>query len=318
MGDLLRAAGRDIVELFGFRPDDKSTEAAASWHKRACPFMGATCSKTNHDQSTIYGTCSVTAGVNATTPRDEVIICPKRLYADNYKVLQDVIDTVWEGAGKELVAGGDNTTLKSNALQKKNPVIAFGQNSGKEVQINSNGQLSMDWVLQSYSANGAEDLRCHEFVGVEVQSIDITGNYRNTWGAYAKQFSGEEVDSVPNSGHGLNWANVHKRLIPQIIRKGNVYSKCNRCIGFFFIVPDLVFTKFQEVIGAIPHQEGPGKNTLSVLTYVLGEKVENGKHRKIENVGVAHFLLSDVANAFISNSGDNAPEDLDLILSNIP
>ena len=123
----------------------------------------------------------------------------------------------------------------------------------------------MDWVLQSYDTNG-HTLVPMEFVGIEVQSIDITGNYRDTWDAYRQMKEGIPVTDVPSSGHGLNWANVHKRLIPQIIRKGNIYSKSERCKGFYFIVPEAVYQKFEEVIGDVPTLGAPHRENLSVIT----------------------------------------------------
>ncbi|CAH1044724.1 hypothetical protein HPTD01_3202 [Halomonas sp. TD01] len=96
----------------------------------------------------------------------------------------------------------------------------------------------MDWVLAKVK-NG----KLQQYVGVEVQSIDITGNYRDSWHTYKNlntSFSGD----IPRSEHGLNWANVHKRLIPQLIRKGVVYSNSKLVpSGLYFIVPDIVYKK---------------------------------------------------------------------------
>ena len=80
-------------------------------------------------------------------------------------------------------------------------------------EINLRGKLSMDWVLAKI-----EDGTLLEYTGVEVQSIDITGNYRDAWYAY-KNLAANRSKPIPSSAHGMNWANVHKRLIPQIIRK---------------------------------------------------------------------------------------------------
>lgn len=125
------------------------------------------------------------------------------------------------------------------------------------------------------------------------------------------------VEHVPNSGHGLNWANVHKRLIPQIIRKGNIYSKIERCIGFYFILPDAVFKKFEEVIGDIPLVGGPHRENLSVITFRLGKNSSEGGQRKLEMVRQVHYSLGDIAAAFIANSGEGAPDQLDRNLSSI-
>ncbi len=282
LGRRMRAAGRDIVELFGYRPDDTSPAAVEAWKSKRCPFTSGTCTKTNHDKSEIYGTCSVSSGVNQ-AEGSEIIVCPKRLYAEQYTLFSHILESAWPKQSKTLVACGALGELKARALASSHPVIAFGQGSGKELQINSNGQMSMDWVLQAYETNG-QQLVPQDFIGLEVQSIDITGNYRDTWSAYRNIKEGRTVETIPNSGHGLNWANVHKRLIPQIIRKGNIYAKIDRCVGFFFIVPEAVYQKFEEVIGDVPTVGNPHRENLSVITFRLGNISADGEHRKLEMV----------------------------------
>lgn len=311
----MRAKGRDIVELFGFSPDDVSPIALKTWEEKSCPFTGGRCSKTNHDQSLIYGTCSVTNGISKSEGA-EIIICPKRFYANTHTIFNDVIKQVWPDQSKNLVVGGSLADLKKKALTTENPVVAFGQNSGKELQIRSNGTLSMDWVLQSYKIENG-NLIPVDFVGIEIQSIDITGNYRDNWGAYKMIKEGVPVESIPNSGHGLNWANVHKRLIPQIIRKGNIYEKTNRCVGFFFILPEPVYQKFEEVIGEIDILDRPSKENLSVITLKLGENVDAGHIRNVEIVREVHYSLGDVAAAFIGNSSKEAPSQFEESLRGI-
>lgn len=314
----MRAQGRDIVELFGYSPNDLSEEAVQDFQNHHCPFVSKPCSKTNHDQSIVYGVCSVSNGVSTGSHRD-VIVCPKRLYGGDYKILEDVVHAVW-GEKQNLVAGGSVKELETKAMSYDFPAIAFGQNSGKEVSVNSNGQLSMDWVIQSYE-NIDGKLSPMRFVGIEVQSIDITGNYRDNWSSYAvmKQSGQAHQNSleVPNSGHGLNWANVHKRLIPQIIRKGNLYKRIDRCDGFYFLVPEIVFQKFEEVIGDIPQQSAPNRENISILTYSLDQPVAEGSIRSVRQVRSAHMKLEDVANAFINNIGENSPVRLDETIKNL-
>ena len=72
---------RDLVEIFGYNPDDLTRETRTLWNLGGCPFINKACTKINHDQTITYGTCSVTS------PYGDIIICPNRLYAGNYKVL---------------------------------------------------------------------------------------------------------------------------------------------------------------------------------------------------------------------------------------
>jgi hypothetical protein len=118
---------------------------------------------------------------------------------------------------------------------------------------------------------------------------------------------------VPSSGHGLNWANVHKRLIPQIIRKGLVYSRSNLVTkGLFFIAPDIVYKKFEDVVGAdIPKAPMLDKNTITIHTYGLGQAVPHGEQRQLSFAREVIVTLDDFSNRFIA--GPNLPrgEDLD-------
>lgn len=311
----MRSSGRDIVELFGFSPDDVSEPALAAWNKKWCPFVEGSCSKTNHDQSLVYGTCSVSAGIK-NDQGSEIIICPKRLYAKNYEIFKFVLESAWPNQNKKLLIGGTIDELKKRSLEVENPVIAFGQGSGREIQIKSNGSLNMDWVFQSYEKIDGK-LIAKDFVGLEVQSIDITGNYRDNWAAYKKLKDGKIIDTIPNSGHGLNWANVHKRLIPQIIRKGNIYSKIDRCIGFYFIVPDSVYKKFEEVIGSLEEQPKPKRDNLSVITFSLGDILPHGSSRPLKLIREVNYSLSDVAMSFVASAAEEAPTQLDSHLSGI-
>ena len=306
----MRANGNDVTEIFGFASDDRSKTALDYWAQEKCPFTDSKCTKTNHDKSLVYGVCAVTVGRNSAT-QSEVVICPKRLYASNYAVLQDVADSVWKEKKRKLIVGGGIEELRKKTLRTSDSVVAFGQGSGREIQVNSNGQLSMDWVLQTYRSDGYLSLTPEEFVGVEVQSIDITGNYRDNWKAYKEQRFGNPLTHIPNSGHGLNWANVHKRLIPQIIRKGNIYKNADRCRGFFFIVPEIVFEKFEQVIGKLEAKPAPDRSRVSVLTYKFSGKHESGNHREIAKVREVHLDLFDIATAFITNTSATVSKEID-------
>jgi hypothetical protein len=306
-----RASGADISELFGYSPDDRSSKALEAKKSRACPFLGGTCSKTNHDQSEIYGVCSVSYGVKS-SDRD-IVVCPKRLYVNNYASLRDVADHIW-GVSSErgFVIGGSHDNLRSQAAKHTSSIVAFGQGSGSEVGFSSGGSLSVDWVLQRYEKTSSGRLVAKDFICVEIQSIDTTGNYRDAWAAYMGMTDPSKLYRVPNSGHGLNWANVHKRLIPQLIRKGNVMLHAPRCLGMFFILPDEVFRKFEEILPNLENQKAhPKSGGLTVLTYVLGPLPVNGSIRPLVRNRVVHYNLEDVALALIAPSGPEVGATVD-------
>lgn len=162
----------------------------------------------------------------------------------------------------------------------------------------------MDWVLAK-----VVNQQLVEYTGIEVQSIDITGNYRDNWYAY-KNIQEDAV--IPKSEHGMNWANVHKRLIPQIIRKSLIYSRSQLVNkGLYFIVPEIVYQKFEDVIGNdIPLVNEKSADVITVHTYQLGAPVEEGQVRAIELVRKLQFKMQDFSNRFIS--GPNLPAAIEL------
>jgi hypothetical protein len=103
---------------------------------------------------------------------------------------------------------------------------------GKELRLPSRGARGgyfLDWALARLDASGA----LAEFVAVEVQSIDTTGICR------------PEVEllrvghaKVPASKAGLNWENVSKRILPQLICNGHILRREPLCRkGLFFFPP---------------------------------------------------------------------------------
>jgi Restriction endonuclease NotI len=279
---------KDLVEVFGYAPDDMTKQSRSLWGLSACPFVNKQCTKTNHDGSIVYGTCSVSS------PFGDCVICPNRLYENKYATLRRIAAEAFD---KELdfLLFEQYIPLRGDS---KSCVVALGQNSGKEVKIGKS--MSMDWVLARI-----EKGKLVEYTGVEVQSIDITGNYRDSWYAY-KNLSNKTIQ-IPASEHGLNWANVHKRLIPQIIRKGTIYSRSDMVkSGLHFVAPDIVFQKFEEIIGAdIPLVKHGGKDVLTIHTYELSPFVKHGEHRSLIMKRNIKFSLDEFSQRFVS--GPNLP-----------
>jgi len=289
-----RASGRDIAEIFGHAPDDRSTAARGFWDSHRCPFVNRPCTKTNHDQTIVYGVCSV-----KNQNGDEVITCPNRLYANNYALIQAIAEDMF-GSGIPFYTYGAFMACRAH---RGRCIVALGAGSGKEVSLGK--QLSIDWVLALL-----DDGRLCDFGGLEVQSMDITGNYRSTWQAYA-QLGQRQHAIIPESEHGINWANVHKRLIPQLIRKGAVFAKSTLCSkGLHFALPDLVYKKFEEVVGALAPCERLAADVLTVHTCALGPVVSAGSIRSLVPVQKRRVLLTDFAAGFVT--GPNLPSGAEL------
>lgn len=301
-----RATGGDIAELFGYAPDDMSLDAKRSFESGVCPFTLDACTKRDHTGGVVYGVCSVTGGRKRGSSPD-VIVCPSRLYAGEYAALSTVARDAWGNNFTHLIVGGQNEELRAKALKTGGCIIAFGHRSGGEIAA---GDMSMDWALQRYAVNDGK-LVPIDFICVEVQSIDTTGNYREPWLAYEQLKRGCSADEVPDSSHGLNWANVHKRMMPQLIRKGNIMSRAARARGFYFVTPDIVFKRFEGVLQPLQSQNGPARDRVSIFTWSLGAEVGDGTIRSLSLCRTLHYDLHQLGAAFISYVPGASGQDLD-------
>lgn len=323
----MRSEKKDIVEIYGFAPDDLSPEANNFWDSQTCPFVGSICTKeitrkgalaaNGSTNTAVCGVCSVSYGIK-TEPSTHIIVCPKRMYVEEYRFIRSLAYKTWNDE-IEVLIGGTLEDLKEKALLFNEVVIAFGTGSGREIQITASaGTMSMDWVLQRYLKDEDGNLVPKDFIGIEVQSIDTTGSYALTWQSYEKLKSKQTPSKIEPSGHGLNWANVHKRLIPQLIRKGNIYKELDECLGVFFLVPETVYKKFEEVLGEVENREdGPSRERLSVLTVKLGSLVSAGNQREVEEVRYLHYDLADIVSAFVNRTDTTGAKALRKKLQNI-
>jgi hypothetical protein len=240
--------GSHIEEFFGYHASDQSIQATESRQRADCPFLGDTCSKRLRD-GTVSGVCSLKPATS-----EPVICCPIRLYADNYRILQDIADLVF-GPGLPLEAGAAATNI---ARRSGSPAIAvFGKRWGGELRLPQRGGLGgyfVDWILAHVDARGV----LRDFVAVEVQSIDTTGNYR------AERDALLQGTQAPVSTAGLNWENVSKRILPQIIYKGHVLRREPLCTkGLFFVCPTPVYSRILGRLGGslLPYTLQPGSLT---------------------------------------------------------
>lgn len=294
-----RAKGNDLAEIFGYAPDDTSEPARKQWKSRKCPFVDGSCIKHSHPSSgqvEIYGSCSVRNKSGRTD--EEVIICAQRLYADDYWTLRQVVRDA-TSLELPLYSFAIYTHLRSNDALPTSYVVMIGRNSGREIGLSNPGtiDLSLDWVLACV-ANG----RLVAIIPCEVQSMDTTGNYCANWEAYR-----DELQEVPNSNHGMNWANVWKRLIPQLILKGAIASTSTLSnFGHYFVVPDRVYVQFEKLVGRVELEPEPGKGILSVMTYSLGDPAPFGSIRQLVHRRIVRIQTAAFAKAF--GSGQQVTE----------
>lgn len=292
-----RAVGNDIAEIFGYAPDDQSEAARKQWKSQHCPFVGNICIKqTDRDggqSPRIWGTCSLLS--RSRNRFEEVIACPQRFYADGFASLRQV---VFDATGRDLpiYTVGDHIQKVPAATGISDYAVRIGRGSGTELKLrNEQVNLSLDWVLAVVSSG-----RLSKIIPCEVQSMDTTGNYHTNWEAYSL-----ELPEVPNARFGFNWANVWKRLIPQLILKGSVARSSSLCSsGSYFMVPEAVFLRFEKLLGDLRQVHSPARGVLTVLTYGLGPEVPHGHIRQLEYRRMVRTGVDDLALAF-ATAGDS-------------
>lgn len=257
-----------IAELFGYRADDKSEDALKAAKKQICPFLGNQCTKVLSRDRIISGVCSVR---QKTEGSPKVICCPIRIYADNYKMLR----TISEQAFKENLNLYAGRAAVEKAKEEKGAIAVFGHGWGGELRLpqrKGTGSYFVDWVLARLDNDG----ELIEFTAIEVQTIDTTGNYREAREALINE------RKVVDDTVGLNWENVSKRIIPQLIYKGQVLQREDLCkTGLFFVCPQPVYERVlnrlggKEKIPKFPTQ--PASIHFVSYDYCEDDVVVNGK-----------------------------------------
>lgn len=170
-----------------------------------CPFIKSKCTKRSTNlPNEPYPVCSLwRKGSGNLDPKDDLIfVCPKRFYAVDF--LTDVIEHCWPGE------------------KPQNPRFA------PEVKMAGFGNV--DFVI----ADVNEDNVVGDFLSVELQAIDITGS---VFKAYQALREGKDLDKNPK--FGLNWDNVYKRYVTQLIRKGYFHHHWKSKI--VAVIPDQVY-----------------------------------------------------------------------------
>jgi hypothetical protein len=167
--------------------------------------------------------------------------------------------------------------------------------------IGGRGGFFVDWILALVDGSG--DLR--EFIAVEVQSIDTTGIYRKERDAYVaeKEFAGY-------GNAGINWENVNKRILPQLIYKGHVLRRETLCgAGLFFVCPTPVYEKISVRVGGnLMKYPAPAPGTLTFRWYDVGPEARSGQRRKLVSGGQLTTTVEQLAYAFLS-PGNLPPQE---------
>lgn len=260
-----------------------ATEARRARKKFLCPFLEGECTKLLRDGA-ISGACTVKL-----TNSGPIICCPNRLYDGNYQVLADVAQSAF-GPKMKLIPGQRVAHVRHDGYY----VAVFGKRWGKELRLpqrTGRGGYFVDWILARIGTAS----QLEEFVAVEIQAIDTTGNYRGEREAYLRE---ELFDDYSKAG--LNWENVSKRILPQIIYKGHVLRQESLCPkGLFFACPTPVYDRIRERLGGkLSEYKFQQHGALTFMWYDLGPSVEDGRRRRLVPGGSFTTTIDQVALAF--------------------
>jgi hypothetical protein len=180
-----------LAEVFGFPWDNQSEEATRHRLLRLCPHNNRVPSCTKDKTNDPLGVCSIYEDAG----KSIAITCPVRLRQD-WIIAEDAARFFFP---KEVKW----TSLTEVRLNDRD-----GQSAG-----------NIDVVLVSYDGEG----KILDFGAVEVQAVYISGNVRRPFEAY-----------MSKPGDNLNWegedlspradylSSSRKRLVPQLIYKGNI------------------------------------------------------------------------------------------------
>lgn len=272
-----------LVEWFGHDLNDWSDGAIKDRESEHCPFIHAPCSKKFSDNTT-NGVCVV-----AQSNGIPVVVCPNRMYGDSYKVLNDVSEIAF-GANHQLIHPDDFRDTKHDGTK----VLVFGKKYGREIRVPGvKGRRSyfVDWILARIDRDG----NLAEFVAVEVQTIDTTGTYRDK-----VQELRNGVRSIGTAKAGLNWENVNKRILPQIIFKGHVLRREPLCTkGLFFVTTTPVRQRIDERLGgSLTRYDNLQPGSLTFMWYSTGNSPGSGP--KLDLEGTFSTTVDQVGLAFTS------------------
>ena len=141
-----------ISEFFGYRAEDNSETALQNTSRQVCPFLSSFCTKALGDKNnrTLSGVCAVRQ-VSSGSP--DVICCPNRIYAENYKMLSTIAQKAF-GSEYKLYAG---KLAVSKAKEENGAVAVFGHGWGGELPLpkrQGKGSYYVDWILARLDGNG--------------------------------------------------------------------------------------------------------------------------------------------------------------------
>lgn len=283
-----------ISEFFGFNAADRSQVSLKTAAKRNCPFLGSFCVKTLSREKIISGVCAIR---QKTSGSPSVICCPIRLYAEDYKMLHIISEKAFHQK-LNLYAG---RAAVDKARKEGGAIAVFGKGWGGELRLPQRkgmGSYFVDWVLTRLDEKG----ELAEITAIEVQTIDTTGSYAN-----AQQHLAKNREIISDTA-GLNWENVSKRIIPQIIYKGQVLQREDLCrTGLFLVCPKPVYQRIIDRLGGTDKLPKFPSQPASI-NFIAYDTINEPTDGKITPLGIVDEHCTTVYKVQEAFSSLNLPE----------
>lgn len=242
-----------LGEILGEPAREMTNPANADYQ---CPFMTGQCIKRSHKFNDPFPVCSVWAGGFARGPKSErrlITLCPKRF--NQIDIVGDVLAYCWPGK------------------PPSNPRI-----SG-EVTMANFGRV--DFVIADVVPGSNEVER---FVSVELQAADITGSYEPAYQAALQRSDEVEVT------YGINWKNVQKRYVSQLIQKGIYHHHWGSRIVAILQAPIYRYLKQNIKFDEIPLADATASHAICFMLY----DYEYGDDEDAEVKGTRNLKLEKV------------------------
>jgi len=220
-----------FIEILGCPSIDMHEPVNADY---ICPFIGNKCIKRGHYTNDPFPVCSLwkhSGRGNKRGPSRPVIVCPKRFF--HADLIADILDHCWDGI-----------------YDRKNIMTAH------EIKMGKAGNIDMVVC----DTTDLPDI--NSFISVELQAVDITGSVSDAYTAHINQ---SELLYTPK--YNFNNANVFKRFVTQLIKKGYFHSTWRKKV--VAVVQDYLLEDIRSRVGIAPSDPKDEHTSIVFLSYAL-------------------------------------------------
>lgn len=163
------------------------------------------------------------------SPYGTVVTCPKRFYGGELALVHEVA---------------------ASLLETRTDIVVVPE-------IGTTRSTMFDWIAVRHDGAG----NISDYAGIEVQTIDITGSVRPYFDAYMQ---GNDTSQVKHN-HGINWANVFKRGMPQFLAKGAILASYGKKLAV--VVQDQLLDYINDRSDRMTIEEEPLPHLANIIFF---------------------------------------------------